>query len=79
MGFNEIMNNNFITISEVTIYKNKLDLDICQKSASFIKSLQDKFIDKSWDCDIKTSKNLTNNILNIIEPHVAQNYFSQIL
>lgn len=67
MGFNEIMNNNFITISEVTIYKNKLDLDICQKSASFIKSLQDKFIDKSWDCDIKTSKNLTNNILNIIE------------
>ncbi len=59
--------NNFYQISEVNIYKGKLDQDICMQSSNFVKSYINKFTKQKWDCDLKTSHNLTSNILNIVE------------
>jgi hypothetical protein len=45
----------------------KLNLDVCKNSINFISTIQDKFLEKSWNCPIRTSFNTTPNILNIIE------------
>ena len=54
-----------IIISQKTIYKNKVDESACKQAFEFILKHKDQFIDRTWDCDIKTSINLTNNILNV--------------
>ena len=56
-----------IVISQKTIYKNKLDETVCQQAHDFILNHKDKFTQRTWNCDIKTSWNLTHNILNIPE------------
>ena len=59
--------NNFYQIHESKIYKGKLDNGVCQQSKKFIESFKDKFTEHKYDCPLKTSHNLTNNILNIVE------------
>jgi len=64
-----MVEDNNIVVSQKIIYKNKLDLDLCKKAFDFVFELKDKFKARSWDCDIKTSLNCTNNILNVTELH----------
>jgi hypothetical protein len=64
-----MVEDNNILVSQKIIYKNKLDLDLCKKAFDFIFELKDKFKERSWDCDIKTSFNCTDNILNVTELH----------
>lgn len=80
-----MIENNFIKITETLVYKNKLSLEICNLASEFVKQEQDKFIHKSWDCDLRTSKNVTHNILNVEElrnikfniMHHIENYMYQ--
>lgn len=80
-----MIENNFIKIKETSIYKNKLDPEVCNSAVNFIKQLQDKFIHKTWDCDLRNSGNLTHNILNVEElrnlkfniMHHIENYMFQ--
>lgn len=62
-----MVEDNFHQISERKIYKNKIDPEVCRQSFEFIQSFKDKFTEQKWDCDLKTSYNLTSNILNILE------------
>ena len=48
---------------------SKLDEDVCKKASNFITANQEKFTEKSWNCRIRTSSNLTQNILNITKLH----------
>ena len=59
--------NNFYQIYESKIYKGVLDNEVCQQSKKFIESFNNKFTEYKWDCPLRTSLNLTNNILNIVE------------
>jgi len=59
------MENKILEIYKETIYSSKLDQNICKESFEYILPLKEKFQQKSWDCDIRTSLNITNNILNI--------------
>ena len=52
-----------------TFYKNTLNENIINKANDFIETIADKFNHRTWDCDIKTSYNLTENILNFPELH----------
>lgn len=61
--------DNNILVSQKTIYKNKLDSSLCKQAFNFIFQIKDNFQERSWDCDIKTSLNSTNNILNVSELH----------
>ena len=61
--------DNSILVSQKTIYKNKLDSNLCKQAFNFVFELKDRFQERSWDCDIKTSLNSTNNILNVTELH----------
>ena len=80
-----MIENNFIKIKETLVYKNKLEPEVCNLALEFIKHKQDKFIHKSWDCDLRTSINLTHNILNVEElrnlkfniMHHIENYMFQ--
>lgn len=80
-----MIENNLIKIKETSIYKNRLDPEVCNSAVNFIKQLQDKFIHKTWDCDLRTSGNLTHNILNVEElrnlkfniMHHVENYMFQ--
>lgn len=47
-----------------TIYKGILNKSTVDNSLIFAKKYQDKFQQKSWDCDLRTSLNITDNILN---------------
>lgn len=52
-----------------TYYKSTLNENVIKKSYEFIETITDKFTHRTWDCDIRTSYNLTNNILNYPELH----------
>ena len=64
-----MVEDNRISVLQKTIYKNKLDHALCKQAFNFIFELKDRFKERSWDCDIKTSLNCTNNILNVTELH----------
>jgi hypothetical protein len=56
-----------IVIFQKSIYKNKLDETVCQQAHDFILKYKDKFTQRTFNCDVTTSLNLTHNILNIPE------------
>ena len=58
-----------ILVSQKTVYKNKLDSALCKQAFNFVFEIKDRFKEKSWNCDIKTSLNTTDNILNVSELH----------
>ncbi len=69
----------FKNISETKVYYSKLDLDICKSAKLSIDNKQNEFQQKTWDCDIKTSLNYTQNILNCLELHqLKMNILSHI-
>ena len=47
------------------ISKGKIDKDIIDSSLKVIHSMKDSMTSKDWDCDIRTSNNLTYSILNV--------------
>ena len=47
------------------ISKGKIDKDIIDSSLKVIHSMKDSMTSKDWNCDLRTSNNLTYNILNI--------------
>ena len=51
----------------MNIYRNKINQDIIKTSFSIIDEMHLKMEERSWNCNIKTSYNLTDNILNIQE------------
>lgn len=61
------------------IYKNNVLESVAIKSFNFLETIIDNFDHKTWDCDIKTSYNITNNILNFPELHsLKMNVLSHI-
>ena len=52
-----------------TFYHAKLDENLCKKSFSYLENFFPKFESKDWDCDIRTSRNVTDNILNASKLH----------
>lgn len=55
----EIPNQNY--------YHGKLNESVVNEAVSFVNKTKDRYTDKSWECDIKTSFSLTDNILNCRE------------
>jgi|TARA_E500000318_G_scaffold64858_1_gene59899 hypothetical protein len=51
------------------LYRSQIDKNICDKAHLFISKHQEKFTHQTWDCKIRTSYSLTNNILNIKDLH----------
>lgn len=49
------------------IYKGKIESQVMDKAFDLIAAKHLDMTDQSWDCDIKTSYNLTDNILNVKE------------
>ena len=47
------------------ISKGKIDKDIIDSSLKVIHSMKDSMTSKDWNCDIRTSNNLTYSILNV--------------
>lgn len=56
-------------ISKETFYSSKIDENICNKAFSFITAHQEKFTEQSWKCKIRTSNNITHNIINMPDLH----------
>tara|TARA_A100000172_G_C3034154_1_gene107864 strand:- start:620 stop:1159 length:540 start_codon:yes stop_codon:yes gene_type:complete len=50
-------------------YKSVLNENVTKTSYEFIETIMDQFKHRTWDCDIRTSYSLTNNILNYPELH----------
>ena len=50
-------------------YKSTLNENVVKKSYDFLQTIIKDFNHKTWDCNIKTSYNITNNILNYPELH----------
>lgn len=68
-----------ISFKSKNMYQSLLDKEICNESLEYISKFKDRFNDKSWECKIRTSFNLTNNILNIPEFHkLKMNILSHI-
>ena len=57
------------TFDSQTFYHAKLDENLCKKSFSYLENFFPKFVSKDWDCDIRTSRNITDNILNASKLH----------
>ncbi len=51
----------------MNIFKAKIKQEIIDTALTKIKDMQQSMTEVSWNCDIKTSYNLTDNILNIQE------------
>ena len=47
------------------ISKGKIDKDIIDSSLKVIHSMKDSMTSKDWNCNIRTSNNLTGDILNV--------------
>ena len=61
------------------IYRSKIDEGICKEASEYAKTHKDKFLEKSWECKIKTSLSVTNNILNVVNLHrLKMNILSHI-
>jgi len=52
-----------------TFYHAKLDENLCNKSFSYLETFFPKFKSKDWECFIRTSNNITDNILNAPKLH----------
>jgi len=51
-------------IHSLSIYKSNIEKKTLEDAIQFVNSTKHQFKDKSWDCLIKTSSNVTDNILN---------------
>ena len=45
-------------------YHSKIDNNVCKESFNFINKENKNYTEQSWNCKIRTSLNLTDNILN---------------
>jgi len=60
-------------------YYSQINQDVTKKSLDFILTHKDKFNHQTWNCKIKTSRDVTNNILNMVELHeLKMNILSHI-
>jgi hypothetical protein len=50
-------------------YHSKINDEICEKSFNFVEKTKNSYKEQSWNCKIRTSFNITDNILNCIELH----------
>lgn len=57
------------SINKETFYTSKIDNDVCKKTFDLIINHQEKFTEQSWNCDVRTSNNITHNILNVPDFH----------
>ena len=51
----------------MNIFKGQIRKEIIENSLATIHKMKDRMNEVSWNCDIRTSYNLTDNILNIQE------------
>ena len=56
-----------IQLKKVSVFKTKINQHLFQTIFSFIKTNKESFTERSWDCNIKTSKNIYENILHDVE------------
>ena len=56
-----------IELKKISVYKTKINQHLFETVFSFIKINKKNFTEKSWDCNIKTSKNMHYNILHDVE------------
>ena len=67
------------TVYSKSIYHSKVDLEVCKKARELVLQKQELFTDKSWECKIRTSKNISFNILTSVELHqLKMNIISHI-
>jgi hypothetical protein len=57
------------SINKATFYTSKIDNDVCKKAFDLVTNHQEKFTEQPWSCDVRTSNNITNNILNVPDFH----------
>lgn len=53
-----------LSLQDEIVYKSSIPQNVCDESLYFVQEILNDITDKSWNCDIRTSKNITNNILN---------------
>lgn len=56
-----------IELKKISIYKTKINEHLFETIFSFIETNKESFTQRSWDCNIKTSKNIYENILYDVE------------
>ena len=67
------------TVYQKSIYHSKVNLEVCKKARELILQKQESFTEKSWQCKIRTSKNVSFNILTSVELHeLKMNIISHI-
>ena len=57
------------TLTTEKYYHSKINNDVCQEAFKFINESNKNFTEQSWNCKIRTSFNITDNILNEKELH----------
>ena len=57
------------TLTTEKYYHSKINYDVCQEAFKFINESNINFTEQSWNCKIRTSFNITDNILNEKELH----------
>ena len=57
------------SIENKNIYHSKLDINIAKKASNIILDHQNKFNQNTWNCQVRTSKAIYDNILNLKELH----------
>jgi hypothetical protein len=57
------------TLYKEDYYHSKINDEVCKKSFDFINKTNNSYKEKSWNCKIRTSFNVTDNILNCTELH----------
>lgn len=61
-----------ILLNKEFIYKSNINKDICKDAVDFISQIKNTFSERSWDCEIITSLNTTNNLLNVENLHTLK-------
>ena len=60
-------------------YHSKINNDVCKSALHLIDENNKHFTQKSWNCKIRTSLNITNNILNLFKLNLLKTHtFSHI-
>lgn len=66
----------FLDIHNNHIYSEFLDKDFCEEAKDFVYKNKDKFTENPWRCKVKTSRNVTQNILNAKPLHNIKMHIS---
>jgi hypothetical protein len=56
-----------IDLKKISVYKTKINEHLFETIFSFIETNKESFTQRSWDCNIKTSNNIYENILHDVE------------